>query len=252
MLSANTNQTDNSTIEKYCYQNLSSNCDNHGGLYRWSEAMQYSTTEGAQGICPADWHVATDAEWHTLEDGLATGTCDASRNRAWDCEPAGTALKIGGFSGFAGLLSGDVTDVHNFYNLNKTSYFWTSSWNDTYAYNYRLDSDKTTVGRYPNTTNFGYSVRCIQDAVFSSSYSTTQPYYITTSDTSNIDLPENTTQINSATITSSEPANTSIKGMVSFDGKNTWEKWDGSEWSEVETNEYTEDLCTNPNNAIEN
>ncbi|PIU75308.1 MAG: hypothetical protein COS76_01505, partial [Candidatus Portnoybacteria bacterium CG06_land_8_20_14_3_00_39_12] len=38
-----------------------------GGLYQWNQAMCGSTTEGAQGICPAGWHIATDAEWCTLE-----------------------------------------------------------------------------------------------------------------------------------------------------------------------------------------
>ncbi len=72
---------------------------------------------------------------------------------------------------------------------------------------------------------------------------TTQPYYVTTSDNSQIDLAR-ATEIKSATITSTEPANTSIKGLVSFDGRNTWKKWSGSEWNEVEVSSgYTDDLC---------
>jgi len=55
------NQTDNGTIEKYCYDDLESNCDIYGGLYQWDEAMQYVTTQGVQGICPAGWHLPTDA-----------------------------------------------------------------------------------------------------------------------------------------------------------------------------------------------
>ena len=38
------NQTNNSTLEKYCYDNLESNCDVYGGLYQWNEMMQYVTT----------------------------------------------------------------------------------------------------------------------------------------------------------------------------------------------------------------
>ena len=40
--------------------------------------MSYSSTEGGQGICPVGWHIPTDSEWHTLEDGLTTGSCDAN------------------------------------------------------------------------------------------------------------------------------------------------------------------------------
>ncbi len=78
---------------------------------------------------------------------------------------------------------------------------------------------------------------------FKDAYSTTQPYYITTTDNSQIDLPADSTQ-SSATITSLEPTNTSIKGLVSFDGRNTWEKWNGSSWNEIEIPVgYTEDQC---------
>ncbi len=53
------NQTNNSIIEKYCYNDLESNCDSLGGLYQWNELMEYTTEEGTQGICPDGWHVAT-------------------------------------------------------------------------------------------------------------------------------------------------------------------------------------------------
>ena len=67
MIPATGGQTDNGTIEKYCYNNLESNCATYGGLYQWNEAMQYSSTEGAQGVCPAGSHIPSDGEWKTLE-----------------------------------------------------------------------------------------------------------------------------------------------------------------------------------------
>jgi len=63
---ASQSQTNNSIIEKYCYDNLDSNCDIYGGLYQWDEMMQYITTQGVQGICPTGWHLPTDAEFTTL------------------------------------------------------------------------------------------------------------------------------------------------------------------------------------------
>ncbi len=62
------NQSDNDTIEKFCYNDNTSYCDTYyGGLYQWHEMMQYVTTAGIQGICPTGWHIPTDAEWCVLE-----------------------------------------------------------------------------------------------------------------------------------------------------------------------------------------
>ena len=42
-------QTDNGTIEKYCYDDNPANCATYGGLYQWNEAMQYDTTARGAG-----------------------------------------------------------------------------------------------------------------------------------------------------------------------------------------------------------
>lgn len=60
------NQSNNSTIEKYCYENDGFNCFAFGGLYQWYEAMQYVTTKRAKGICPIGWHIPSDHEWKTI------------------------------------------------------------------------------------------------------------------------------------------------------------------------------------------
>ena len=103
--SNHSDMTDDGIIEKYCYDNTESYCDTDGGLYDWDEMMGYVTTEGAQGICPSGWHIPTDAEWYTLENGLATESCSASRTD-WGCAPAGSNLKENGNSGFVALLAG--------------------------------------------------------------------------------------------------------------------------------------------------
>ncbi len=79
-------QTDNSIIEKYCYDNDPANCDIYGGLYKWNEMMQYTTIESSQGICPTGWHLPSDDEWIILEEELGmcpgTGTgCSEFRGR---------------------------------------------------------------------------------------------------------------------------------------------------------------------------
>lgn len=111
-------QTNNGIIEKYCYADNESKCDTNGGLYQWAEAMQYKNgcsntntiqpTHPTQGICPTGWHIPSDSEWHNLEQTLTSpgNSCDANRNDAYDCFPAGARLKVGGSSGFELKITG--------------------------------------------------------------------------------------------------------------------------------------------------
>ena len=41
MIQGANDQTNNSTLEKYCYNNDPANCTTYGGLYQWAEAVQY-------------------------------------------------------------------------------------------------------------------------------------------------------------------------------------------------------------------
>ncbi len=50
MINGSSNQTNNATLEKYCFSDNTGNCDIYGGLYQWDEVMQYVTTEGTQDI----------------------------------------------------------------------------------------------------------------------------------------------------------------------------------------------------------
>ncbi len=97
-------------ITRYCYDNDPKICETDGGLYDWNTAMNNSTTEGAQGICPNGWHVPKDSEWQKLAD------------RNIDIKD----LKSGGLSGFDGIFSG-YRDYELFYNeRGKKSNFWSS------------------------------------------------------------------------------------------------------------------------------
>ncbi|CAO3438473.1 LamG-like jellyroll fold domain-containing protein [Azospirillum palustre] len=63
----------------------------------------------------------------------------------------------------------------------------------------------------------------------------TGPFYVATLDSSRIDVSDWST-IHSATITQTTPPGTSIKWLVSFDGRTTWRKWDGAAWVVVPLN----------------
>jgi len=156
---------DTGTIEKYCYDDDEANCTTDGGFYQWDEAMQYSTTAGAQGICSTGWHIPTDAEQNTLDQYLTAegGTCDADRPGDWDCAPAGTALKELGSSGFEEVLSGHRSTNGAFYLSGEATYFWSSSVSGANAWIRLLVSSRSTVYRRPYDQVYGFSVRCLKD-----------------------------------------------------------------------------------------
>ena len=150
-------------IEKYCYSNSEPSCTTYGAFYQWTQAMCGSTTEGVQGICPSGWHVPSDSQQHTLDNYLATGSCNAARNGSYDCSPAGTSLKSGGASGFLGLLAGHRETSGTFANQGTYANFWSSTVSAANAWNRDLNSGQTGVSRNPNSQAYGFSVRCLKD-----------------------------------------------------------------------------------------
>ncbi len=166
IIAQTTTQTDNGVVEKYCYGNDPDNCATDGGLYQWDEAMQYSTTEGARGICPAGWHIPTDAQQYALENYLKdTGqTCDANRNGAYDCSTAGTKLNSGGTSGLNIPLAGYRTPDGSFSSRYSGVYLWSSLQDEsTTAWDRRLYSSEARVYRSANSKTTGLSMRCLKD-----------------------------------------------------------------------------------------
>lgn len=157
--------TDNSIIEKYCYNNTESNCATYGGLYDWNEAMGYVTTAGAQGICQTGWHIPTDAEQHVLENYLKDDgqTCDANRSGTYDCATAGAKLKSGGSAGFGGLLAGYRYYTGSFNYLSSNGYFWSSSEYGSGAWRRYLYTTESRVYRNYGSKSYGYSVRCLKN-----------------------------------------------------------------------------------------
>jgi len=166
MVSGVTEQTNNSIIEKYCFDDNPGNCDIYGGLYQWDEAMGYVETDGAQGICPNGWHVPTDAEEYTLENYLTDppNTCDAARLLAWDCANASTKLRAGGTSHFEGLLAGYRRIGGSFYDQESVAYFWSSTISEPNAWSRALwiGSPETVYRNYFDQAD-GFSVRCLRD-----------------------------------------------------------------------------------------
>jgi uncharacterized protein (TIGR02145 family)/prepilin-type N-terminal cleavage/methylation domain-containing protein len=162
MIAGAASASNNGIIEKYCYSNNAAYCASDGALYPWNEAMQYPVNGSIQGICPAGWHIPTDAEQNTLDQSLNDTTCDANRNSAWDCANAGTKLKVGGTSGFEGLLAGyRVSGV--FAERGVYAFFWSSTVGGSDVWGRRLHTSYASIYRSDDDKVRGLSVRCLKD-----------------------------------------------------------------------------------------
>ena len=177
-LNADSAQTDNSIIEKYCYDNDEANCDVYGALYWATEAVDYSMNESVQGVCPAGWHVPSDAEWKLMESYLGMSATDADLLE-WDFRGTfeGDQLSPGpcdsntgtegsgdkcGQSGFTGLLAGNINSNNDYQFLNQYGHFWTSTTGES-GYFMRRIGGQPTIGRQIISSDHGYSVRCVKD-----------------------------------------------------------------------------------------
>src|SRR5690554_2331513 len=141
----------------------------YGVLYNWTAAMDgeaSSTTNpsGIQGVCPAGWHLPSDAEWTELTDYLGgtsvaggklkeTGTTHwASPNTGATNETCFTALPGGGRYNY-----GAFDDIGYFG-------FWWSATEDnaTSAWFRFMSRDFSNVYR-GSGKEVGFSVRCVRD-----------------------------------------------------------------------------------------
>jgi len=178
MILGSVEMQNNGVIEKYCYDDDIENCNNYGGLYQWDEMMNYTVTQGAQGICPPGWHVPAKEDWGILEGSVDTqyGIGDPVWNEGgYIGQDVATKLK----SQFGWINSGNGTDdfgysilpggyhhLGNVYlNVEYQGYLWSSykendydlPWYRIYLWNY------TQLWRNYWEIDHGLSVRCIKD-----------------------------------------------------------------------------------------
>jgi uncharacterized protein (TIGR02145 family) len=145
-------QVDNCISEKYCFGDNPANCASTGGLYQWDELMKYGTNSGAQGFCPPEWHIPTEADWNTLFNVYISNGF------------AGSPLKFTGFSGFNALLSGTRFNDVQWDFSNFAVMFWSSNAHSARkAWAHGMNSFNPSVSFYPSHRNNAFFVRCIKD-----------------------------------------------------------------------------------------
>ena len=173
-IASSSDQTNNGTIEKYCYNDLDANCRTYGGLYQWAEAVQYengasNTTSpnpafsgNVQGICPAGWHIPTLTEFETL---IANVSEDGDALKAVGEYDVGEVTEATNTSGFSALLAGCRQSDGSCVSAGIVAFIWsTAEYSATFANTMNLNYH----GGYINTTNYnkggyGLIVRCLKD-----------------------------------------------------------------------------------------
>ena len=155
---------DSTEIISYIYDDEPENAETFGRLYTWYVAMNGSTAEKAQGICPVGWHIPSDGEWKALEMYLGMTQQEADMSNTWRGQGVGTKLGKGGESGYEALYAGRRTSYGTYSLLNQYEYIWTSTESGQDAWRRCLDIGVSTVGRwntFPKT--YAFSIRCIKD-----------------------------------------------------------------------------------------
>jgi uncharacterized protein (TIGR02145 family) len=165
------------TSPAYCwYKNDSITYKNpNGALYNWY-------TVNTNKLCPAGWHVPSNAEWHTmiltLDPAAQDCYCTESSIAANDLKEAGLTNWGNGnngnnSSGFTAVGSG----FRNYFNKGfqgrtAVAYFWTSTPNTPYAtvWHRWMNNNSSNVYEYLDQKIQGMSVRCIQDSAATGVY----------------------------------------------------------------------------------
>ena len=149
----------------------------YGVLYNWTAAMDgeaSSTTNpsGIQGVCPAGWHLPSDAEWTELTDYLGgesvasgklkeTGTIEEGTG-LWEAPNTGATNE----TGFTALPGGFRFFSGTFYDIGEFGYWWSATEYDaSNAWPRFINYYYSVVTRYSNdgTKEVGFSVRCVRD-----------------------------------------------------------------------------------------
>src|SRR5690554_410098 len=142
----------------------------YGVLYNWTAAMDgeaSSTTNpsGIQGVCPAGWHLPSDAEWTELTDYLggtsvAGGKLKETGTTHWKSPNTGATNE----TGFTALPGGGRGGNGTFNGIGDSGYWWgATEYGAAIAWNRTMYDDYSYVSRANYYKEVGFSVRCVRD-----------------------------------------------------------------------------------------
>ncbi len=153
-------QWSNLTTGAYCnYSNDVNYAASYGRLYNWH------TVSDSRNICPAGWHVPSDAEWVTLTDYLggiivAGGKMKETGTTHWNSPNTGATNE----SGFTALPAGKRSNSGTFSVVGSSAVWWTSTeYNTSSAWNRSISCISSGIDCSGSIKQTGVSVRCLKD-----------------------------------------------------------------------------------------
>ncbi len=146
------------------------NYNTYGVLYNWPAVMAGSTSSaanpsGVQGVCPAGWHLPSDAEWTQLIDYLgganaAGGKLKEPGTTHWNSPNTGATNE----TDFTALPGGYRNLNGTFGYVGYNGLWWSTTEYSTHLVWYRsLSYTFGLIGRGSDYKDMGLSVRCVKD-----------------------------------------------------------------------------------------
>jgi uncharacterized protein (TIGR02145 family) len=157
----------------WCYDNSVDSCAKYGRLYTWTAAMDIASSYQSvsasavisaphQGVCPAGWHIPTNAEWTIFENfvgGEETAGTYLKSTSGWSNSGNGTDAY-----GFSALPAGIRSYYDGFGYVGYYAIFWSATEGGTdSAYYLGLYYVSAGMGTGSDVKNDAFSVRCVQN-----------------------------------------------------------------------------------------
>lgn len=153
-------QWNTATTGAYCdYNNDAGLAAIYGHLYN------FAAVSNPGKLCPAGWHVPTDADWIVLSafvggEDVAGGKLKEAGTAHWSAPNTGASNEIG----FTALPGGSRDYLGNFIELTNYGHWWSSTQDDnTSAWSRRMGYTYPNIGQSSSFGMNGFSVRCIKD-----------------------------------------------------------------------------------------
>ena len=159
----------------YDYSSSGIPLEERGYLYNWA---------AANVVCPAGWHLPSDAEWNTMEAAVSGSDWQTSYETSTGYRGSHAGKLAGGDNWSSSSTSGAPSDYGNadrnvsgfsavpagychnssFNYAGRYAFFWSATQlNSTYAYYRYLCYNNAGVYREEGSRNYGRSVRCLRD-----------------------------------------------------------------------------------------
>ena len=147
------------TADSRCYESDEANCEDHGRLYRLSDALK---------AFPAGWRVPSEEDWRALERSLGMSEAEIEKDDGRGA-PAGSRLKFGGDTGFNVRYSGWI-DPHladSSRAMGRNAAYWTSTEAppdevSATAWHRDVATNRSSIWRSPVNVTYWLSVRCVR------------------------------------------------------------------------------------------